>query len=54
MDDELQDLKKRILEKKWTSVEHYRVKNGWDDNNFALKSLAIRGIPFIILLNKEN
>ena len=54
MDDELPDLTKKILSNNWTSVEHYRIKNGWDDNNFALKSLRILRIPFIILLNKEN
>jgi hypothetical protein len=52
VDDELADVTKRIEEKKWTSINHYRFTKGWDGENFTLKAFKLRGIPFVALLDK--
>lgn len=37
VDDSLDDLKKRIQEKKWEKVEHFKIQKGWDKNHDAIK-----------------
>ncbi|KAM3136457.1 hypothetical protein pb186bvf_011415 [Paramecium bursaria] len=53
VDDDNDSVQKRILDKKWTSVRHFRFNNGWDKDNFAIQASKIRGIPFVTLLNKH-
>lgn len=36
LDDEREKLVKRIEDKDWRRITHYRVKNGWDDKNEAM------------------
>lgn len=36
LDDELDGLSKRINDKGWKRIEHYRMKKGWDGENPAL------------------
>lgn len=35
-DDEQEGLVKRINEKDWKHIDHYRMKKGWDGENKAL------------------
>lgn len=51
VDDEVEEVKERVTTKKWLKVKHYKFKNGWDGENFALKAFNLRGIPFVALLD---
>lgn len=39
VDDETEDVVKRVNGKKWKSIEHYRFLKGWDDENDLIKFL---------------
>lgn len=39
VDDDAEDVKKRIIDRKWNKIQHYRFVNGWDDNNDTIKAL---------------
>ena len=53
VDEELDELKKRITEKKWTKVEHYYL-GGWDEGHDLIQNFKIRGIPFVVLIDKSR
>lgn len=52
MDDDNESVTERVNNKKWKSIEHYRFEKGWDEENDLIKYLQLRGIPFVILINK--
>ncbi|CAD8210038.1 unnamed protein product [Paramecium octaurelia] len=52
VDDDSDSVKERVNSKKWKSIEHYRFEKGWDDQNNLIKYLQLRGIPFVLLINK--
>lgn len=54
LDDESEGPIKRITDKDWKRVQHYRFKNGWDEENDDLKMFEINGIPFVVLLDKKG
>jgi hypothetical protein len=54
VDDEVEGLTKRINDKGWKSIEHYRMKKGWDGENNAIKLFEIEGIPFVALLDAQG
>jgi predicted aldo/keto reductase-like oxidoreductase len=37
VDDETEDVMKRIESKDWKRIKHYRFKAGWDGENSAIK-----------------
>jgi hypothetical protein len=51
LDDSSAPHLKRIKDKDWKRVTHYRFKNGWDDENEDLALFDIQGIPFILLVD---
>ncbi|CAD8112923.1 unnamed protein product [Paramecium primaurelia] len=52
VDDDTESVTERVNSKKWKSIEHYRFEKGWDDENDIIKYLQLRGIPFVLLINK--
>ena len=54
VDDETGPVVKRIEEKDWKRIDHYRMKAGWDDENELIKLFALDGIPFVALINKQG
>ncbi|CAD8121929.1 unnamed protein product [Paramecium sonneborni] len=52
VDDDNESVTERVNNKKWKSIEHYRFEKGWDEENDLIKYLQLRGIPFVILINK--
>jgi len=46
-------LLKRIDEKKWDKLEHYKL-NGWDAKHPAIKYFNVQGIPKVILVGKDG
>jgi thiol-disulfide isomerase/thioredoxin/predicted amidophosphoribosyltransferase len=51
-DENLDDLKKRIEERKWDKVEHYQLQGGW--GNPLMTQYGINGIPCVFLVDKEG
>jgi hypothetical protein len=36
LDEDLDKLTKQVIDKSWFTVEHYRMKKGWDGENTSL------------------
>ncbi len=53
VDDSKEDLIKRIEEKMWKRIEHYRL-NGWDGEHDAIKLFNVRGIPKVVLIGPDG
>jgi hypothetical protein len=54
IDDETKEVMKRIEDKDWKRIKHYRFKAGWASENSAIKLFQIDGIPFISLLDRNG
>jgi thiol-disulfide isomerase/thioredoxin len=54
VDENLEDLKKRIEEKKWDKVDHYQLQNGWEHPLTKEYGIDGVGIPTVILVDKEG
>ena len=48
-DKEEKDLIKKVNDKKWTSIEHYKIKDP-----SSVKHLEVNGIPHILLVNRDG
>lgn len=53
MDENLNDVKTRVEDKKWDAVEHYQLENGFE-NEVASKDYKVEGIPNIIIFDKDG
>jgi len=51
VDDNKENIVKRIQEKGWTRIQHLTL-NGWDGDHKLVKDYAISGIPFVCLVDK--
>jgi hypothetical protein len=51
-DINLDNLKKRIEERKWDKVEHYQLQGGW--GNPFMTQYGINAIPCVLLVDKEG
>ena len=55
MDDNLEDLKSRILEDNLGEpIKHYRFRDGWQVTNPIIRAFDINSIPLIVVLNKSS
>jgi hypothetical protein len=52
VDDDRAAVEKRVKDKDWRGVTHYKFLKGWDGENDAMKLFEIDGIPFVALVNK--
>ena len=52
VDEEIEDIRKRVEEKKWNKVEHYQLEGGWSHQ--LMSTYEINGIPKIFLLDKQG
>jgi thiol-disulfide isomerase/thioredoxin len=52
VDENLEQLKKRMEVKKWDKVEHYQSQNGLEHS--LMKEYGIDDIPTVIMLDKEG
>lgn len=53
VDDGREEVLKRITEKNWDKINHYRL-NGWDGEHPIIKDYSIRGIPFVALIDTHG
>jgi hypothetical protein len=53
VDDDSEKLIKRIKDKGWTAVDHYKL-NGWDGNHNLIKYFKVRGIPHVVLVKRNG
>lgn len=53
VDEDREGVIKRIEERKWSKIIHYKL-NGWDKTNKLIKHFAIRGIPFVCLVDSNG
>lgn len=54
LDDEQAGLVKRIEDKDWKRITHYRMKKGWDGENSTMSNFEIEGIPFVALVDQKG
>lgn len=50
VDDNKEGVVKRITERKWEKIIHYKL-NGWDGDHPLIKDFSIDGIPFVALVD---
>lgn len=53
VDEDREGVLKRIEERKWFKIIHFKL-NGWDKDNKLIKHFAIRGNPFVCLVDKNG
>ncbi len=53
VDDEDEQVIKRVKNKKWFDIEHFKIATGWDADHEMMQKFKISGIPFVILLDKD-
>jgi thiol-disulfide isomerase/thioredoxin len=51
-DEKMEDIKKRVEEKKWNKIQHYQLVGGWGHS--LMKKYGISGIPCVFLLDKDG
>jgi Thioredoxin-like len=51
IDQDVQKLKSHVVDKKWTSVEHYHVRNG---TCTADKDFGVQGVPHVLLVDTNG
>ncbi len=54
LDDNKDDVIKRVNSKKWKSLEHYQVEGGWNPEHNIMKQFQTKGIPKGILVNSAG
>lgn len=54
VDDENETVVKRVNDKGWKKVNHFRIPAGWDQENEAIKYFKVKGIPKVILVDTEG
>ena len=52
--DDLEPSVNRINSRGFKHFEHFRMKNGLDFENSAIKLLNLQGIPFIVLVDSQG
>lgn len=53
VDDEKETVVKRIKDKNWDKIEHYKL-SGWDKDHPAIKWFKVRGIPKVALVDTSG
>lgn len=53
VDEDKQEVAKRITDRKWEKIIHYKL-NGWDGDHPIIKDFDIKGIPFVALVDTNG
>jgi len=54
VDDSKETVIDRVNQRKWNSIEHYKIDGGWDHNHDAIKFFKVQGIPKVVLIGADG